>query len=203
MGVMVLLDLMGGVALLLWGLHLVHSGLVRAFGADLRRFLRVALGHRVAAFFAGVGVTALLQSSTATALMITSFSAEGMLGLVSALAVMLGANVGTTLVVQALSFDVAGAAPVFLVAGVWAFRRGNRSITRDLGRRHRPRADAACAAHSGGKPRAGGERAARARRACGHHQGSLAVRADRRGPQLVRALERRRGAARDVARLFA
>ncbi len=131
---MVLLDLMGGVALLLWGLHMVHSGLVRAFGAELRRFLRVALANRAKAFLAGVGVTALLQSSTATALMVTSFSTEGMVGLITALAIMLGANVGTTLVVQVLSYDVSAAAPILLVVGVWAFRRGSRTVTRDLGR---------------------------------------------------------------------
>jgi phosphate:Na+ symporter len=131
---MVFLDLMGGVALLLWGLHMVQSGLVRAFGADLRRFLRVALANRGRAFLAGVGVTALLQSSTATALMVTSFSAEGMVGLVSGLAIMLGANVGTTLVVQALSYDISAAAPILLVLGVSAFKQGNRTVTRDLGR---------------------------------------------------------------------
>ena len=131
---MVLLDLMGGVALLLWGLHMVHSGIVRTFGADLRRFLRLALANRAKAFLAGVGVTTLLQSSTATALMVTSFAAEGMVGLVSALAIMLGANVGTTLVVQVLSYDVSAAAPVLLVLGVWAFKRGSRTVTRDLGR---------------------------------------------------------------------
>lgn len=134
MGIMVLLDLMGGVALLLWGLHMVHSGLVRAFGSELRRFLRLALKNRAKAFLAGVGVTALLQSSTATALMVTSFAAEGMVGLVAALAIMLGANVGTTLVVQVFSFDVSAAAPVLLVLGVWAFKRGSRTATRDLGR---------------------------------------------------------------------
>ena len=134
MGITVLLDLMGGVALLLWGLHMVQTGLVRTFGADLRRFLRVGLAHRGKAFLAGVGVTALLQSSTATALLVTSFASEGMVALVSALAIMLGANVGTTLVVQVLSFDVSAAAPVLLVVGVWAFRRGGRTRTRDLGR---------------------------------------------------------------------
>jgi len=134
LGITVLLDLMGGVALLLWGLHMVQTGLVRTFGSDLKRFLRVALADRAKAFLAGVGVTALLQSSTATALLVTSFAAEGMVGLVSALAIMLGANVGTTLVVQVLSFDVSAAAPVLLVLGVWAFKRGGRTMTRDLGR---------------------------------------------------------------------
>src|SRR3954466_11521625 len=111
MATMVLLDLMGGVALLLWGLHMVHSGILRAFGPDLRRFLSRALGNRFAAFAAGLGLTAVLQSSTATALMTSSFAAEGMVGLVPALAIMLGANVGTTLIVQILSLNMSAAAP--------------------------------------------------------------------------------------------
>jgi phosphate:Na+ symporter len=130
----VLLDLLGGVALLLWGLHMVHSGFVRAFGSDLRRVLGVALGNRFAAFAAGLGVTALLQSSTATALMAAGFTAGGLVALVPALAIMLGANVGTALIVQVLSFNVASVAPIFLLAGVIAFRRGGRTRTRDLGR---------------------------------------------------------------------
>src|SRR5581483_10379189 len=97
---MILLDLVGGVALLLWGLHMVHSGIVRAFGADLRKFLGAALRNRLLAFLAGLCVTALLQSSTATGLMTTSFVTAGTMGLVPALAIMLGANVGTTLIVQ-------------------------------------------------------------------------------------------------------
>jgi phosphate:Na+ symporter len=72
MGSLVLLDLMGGVALLLWGLHMVRSGILRAFGPDLRRFLAGALNNRFTAFAAGIGLTALLQSSTATALITSS-----------------------------------------------------------------------------------------------------------------------------------
>lgn len=131
---MVLLDLMGGVALLLWGLHMVHSGIVRAFGADLRRVLGSALRNRFKALAAGLGVTTLLQSSTATALMLTSFAAGGVISLAPALATMLGANVGTSLIVQLLSVDVSALAPLLLMAGVAAFRRGARTRTRDLGR---------------------------------------------------------------------
>jgi phosphate:Na+ symporter len=133
-GDIVLLDLTGGVALLLWGMHMVHSGILRAFGADLRRFLGAALGNRFSALTIGVAVTVLLQSSTATGLLVTSFTAGGMLGLVPALAVMLGANIGTTLVAQVLSFDISAAAPVLLILGVIAFRRSGRTRTRDLGR---------------------------------------------------------------------
>jgi phosphate:Na+ symporter len=65
--------------------------------------------------------------------MVTGFAADGLVDLVPALAVMLGANVGTTLIVQALSFDVAEIAPVLVLIGVLMFRRGTTS-TRDLGR---------------------------------------------------------------------
>src|SRR5580704_4340450 len=134
MGTLVLLDLMGGVALLLWGLHMVQSGIMRAFGSQLRRVLSTALRNRLIAFLAGVGVTALLQSSTATGLMITSFATRGLVALVPALAIMLGANVGTTLIVQALSFNISAVAPVLFLMGVAAFKLGKRTPTRDLGR---------------------------------------------------------------------
>lgn len=134
MGIKILLDLVGGVALLLWGLHMVHSGIVRAFGARIRRFLGSVLKSRFHALMAGIGVTAILQSSTATALMLSSFSASGLVDLAPALAVMLGANVGTTLIVQLLSFDSSAVAPLLLVTGVIAFKRGSRTIVKDLGR---------------------------------------------------------------------
>ena len=134
MGTIVLLDLMGGVALLLWGLHMVQSGILRAFGPDLRHLLSSLLDNRVWAFVAGFGLTAILQSSTATALMTSSFTAEGVLGLVPALAIMLGANVGTTVIVQLLSFNIAAAAPVLFIFGLVAFRGGARTKIKDLGR---------------------------------------------------------------------
>jgi phosphate:Na+ symporter len=129
-----LLDLAGSIALLLWGLHMVQTGIQRGFGPDLRRWLGAALGNRLAAFAAGLGVTGILQSSTATGLMVAGFAASGAVALVPALAVMLGANVGTTLIVQVLSFDVAEVAPALILLGVVLFRRGTATRTRDLGR---------------------------------------------------------------------
>lgn len=129
-----LVNLAGLVALLLWGLHMVQSGIQRAFGPSLRRLLGIALGNRIKAFFVGVFVTAGLQSSTATALMVTSFTAGGLVDLVPALAVMLGANVGTTLIVQALAFDVYRIAPILVLVGLSLFRCGRVSRNRDLGR---------------------------------------------------------------------
>jgi phosphate:Na+ symporter len=129
-----LIDLAGSIALLLWGVHMVQSGIQRAFGANLRRFLGRTLRDRFSAFLAGLGVTAVLQSSTATGLMVASFAAGGLVDLVPALAVMLGANVGTTLIVQVLSFNIARVAPLFVLVGVIMFRRGVASRSRDLGR---------------------------------------------------------------------
>ena len=134
MGNIVLLDLVGGIALLLWGLHMVQSGILRAFGADLRRVLGIALRNRFTAFLAGIGATALLQSSTATGLMTATFVGDGLVGLVPALAIMLGANVGSTIIVQLFSFDVSAVAPVLLALGVVAFKRSGRTRIRDLGR---------------------------------------------------------------------
>ncbi|MGE0259412.1 MAG: Na/Pi cotransporter family protein [Alphaproteobacteria bacterium] len=129
-----LIDLAGAVALLIWGVHMVQTGVTRAFGLQLRRMLGYALGNRFKAFLAGMGATAVLQSSTATGLMATSFTAGGLIDLVPALAVMLGANVGTTLIVQILSLDVSRVAFLLVLVGVMMFRRGSLTRTRDLGR---------------------------------------------------------------------
>src|SRR5438552_7409352 len=129
-----LINLAGAVALLLWGVHMVQSGVQRAFGPHLRRFLGRTLRGRMPAFLAGLGVTAVLQSSTATGLMAASFAAGGLVDLVPALAVMLGANVGTTLIVQLLSFDISRVAPLLVLFGFILFRRERSTRVRDLGR---------------------------------------------------------------------
>jgi phosphate:Na+ symporter len=129
-----LVELVGYVVLLLWGMYMVQSGVVRAFGSNLRLAIGRTLHNRFAAIGAGLVVTALLQSSTATAMMTTSLAAGGMVALVPALAVMLGANIGTALVVKALSFDVSWVAPLLLIAGYVAFRHGRRGTLHDLGR---------------------------------------------------------------------
>ena len=88
---------------------------MRAYGGDLRRIIGQALRHRLAAFAAGLGVTGILQSSTATALITASFAERGLMATAPALAVMLGADVGTSLVVQALSFRVDWLSPLFIL----------------------------------------------------------------------------------------
>lgn len=131
---MVLLQLAGHVALLLWGIHMVQSGIMRAFGTALRGALSAGLDSRGRAFLAGFGITAVMQSSTATALMAASFLASDLISFVPAMSAVLGANVGSTVIVQLLSFDVAALAPLLVLAGVVAFRRGRKTRVRDLGR---------------------------------------------------------------------
>jgi phosphate:Na+ symporter len=133
-GTLALLDLAGYVALLLWGTHMVTSGVLRGYGSALRRWMGRYLGRRPAAFAFGVCITALLQSSTAAGLMATSFAASGFLGLAPGLAVMLGANVGTTLIVQVMSFDISLIAPVLVLAGFTVHRRSDDARHENLGR---------------------------------------------------------------------
>jgi phosphate:Na+ symporter len=130
----VLIQLAGEAALLLWGLHMVQSGVERAFGGRLQAMLGTALGTPARAMLAGLGVTAALQSSTATALMVSSFTAAGAVGLQPALAAMLGANLGTAVVVQAVSLDTGWLSPVLVLLGVATFRNASRPRSRDLGR---------------------------------------------------------------------
>jgi phosphate:Na+ symporter len=129
-----LLHLMAGVALLLWGVRMVRTGMTRAFGAQLRRYLGQALRQRVSGFVAGLGITALLQSSTATALIVSSFAGRGLIAGTVALGVMLGADVGTTVAAQILSLDLSWLAPLCLVLGVGLFSSGDSSLRRHLGR---------------------------------------------------------------------
>ncbi len=116
-----LLNLLAGVSLLVWGTHIVRSGILRMYGGSLRRFLRVSVAKPLHAFVAGAGITALIQSSTATALIVAAFAGQGLIGTSQALAVMLGADVGTSLVTVVLSFDLSWLAPLLIFVGVVLF----------------------------------------------------------------------------------
>jgi phosphate:Na+ symporter len=116
-----LLNLLAAISLLVWGTHLVRAGILRVFGANLRNVLAQSLSNRWAALIAGLGVTALVQSSTATALIVSSFVGQGLVTLPLALAVMLGADVGTSLMAVVLSFDLSWLSPLFILVGVVLF----------------------------------------------------------------------------------
>lgn len=133
-GQMLLLNLLGGIALLIWATRMVRTGILRAFGERLRALIGRATRHRLAACAAGIAAAATLQSSTAAALLLTSFAERGLIGLAPALAVLLGADIGSTLVVQALSFDPRPVVPALLLAGTVVFMVAEHAITRQVGR---------------------------------------------------------------------
>lgn len=114
---MVLLNVISGVCVLLWGLRGVKLGMTKAFGQGLHRAISWGTRNRISAFFSGIGVTTLLQSSTATAMIVASFTGRRMMTGAAALAVMLGADVGTTLVAQILTFDLSWMMPSMLISG--------------------------------------------------------------------------------------
>ena len=116
-----LLNLLAGVSLLVWGTHNVRTGILRIYGGDLRRLLRHSVSNRFAALFAGLGVTGLIQSSTATALIVAAFAGQGLIATAPALAVMLGADVGTSLMVLVFSFDLSWLSPFLIFVGVVLF----------------------------------------------------------------------------------
>lgn len=130
----VIIAFSGFIALLLWGVHMVQTGVQRAFGKSLGLWMGRAMGSPPRAFGTGLLITAAIQSSTATGLMIAGFAMNGLVSLVPGLAAMLGANVGTTLIVQALSFNPTALAPGLALIGVWMFRHYPPGRARDLGR---------------------------------------------------------------------
>ena len=116
-----LLNLLAAIALLIWGTQLVRTGILRVFGANLRNFLARGVSTRITAVLSGIGVTAIVQSSTATALIVSSFVGQGMISLTAALAVMLGADVGTSMMAVVFSMDLSWLSPLCIFVGVVLF----------------------------------------------------------------------------------
>jgi phosphate:Na+ symporter len=129
-----LLNLLAAVALLVWGTHLVRTGILRVFGANLRHVLARSVGNRFTAALSGIGVTALLQSSTATALITSSFVGQGLISLPAALAVMRGADIGTALIAVLFSFDLSWLSPLLIFIGVTLFIPRQTSTIGRIGR---------------------------------------------------------------------
>jgi phosphate:Na+ symporter len=131
---LLLLHLAGSVTLLLWAVRMVRTGVERSQEPLLRRVLRESRGGRLRAAGIGAVIAVLLQSSTAVAVLAAGFAGSGALTLATGLAMMLGADLGSALVVQILSIDLNWLIPVLLLAGGTLFFRGNRRGTRQLGR---------------------------------------------------------------------
>ncbi|WP_145514956.1 Na/Pi cotransporter family protein [Yersinia massiliensis] len=129
-----LLHLLSSVALLVWGTHIVRTGIMRVYGADLRRVLSASIQKKPTAFIAGIGVTALVQSSNATALLVISFVSQGLISLTPALVIMLGADVGTALMARVLTFDLSWLSPLLILIGVIIFLGQRKTRVGQMGR---------------------------------------------------------------------
>jgi phosphate:Na+ symporter len=116
-----LLNLLAAIALLVWGTHIVRTGMLRVFGENLRRILALSFGNRFRALIAGLGVTSLVQSSTATCLIVASFVGKNLVTTSAALAVMLGADVGTSVMAVVFSLDLSWLSPLLIFVGVVVF----------------------------------------------------------------------------------
>jgi len=129
----ILLILFGGMALLLYGMQLTGEGLQAAAGARLRHLLTGLTASRLLALVTGAGVTALIQSSTATTVMLIGFVQAGLLSLYQAMGVILGADIGTTLTVQLIAFKIYDYAPLMVGAGFTLRFFARRRLTKDFG----------------------------------------------------------------------
>jgi phosphate:Na+ symporter len=116
-----LLNLLAAIALLVWATHIVRTGVLRLYGANLRQLIARGVGNRAGALAAGLAVTSLVQSSTATCLIVASFVGRGLIATGAALAVMLGADVGTSAMVVVFSFDLSWLSPLLIFVGVVLF----------------------------------------------------------------------------------
>jgi len=128
-----LLNLLAAIALLVWGTNIVRTGMIRIFGENLRKVLASSLSNRAKAVFAGLAVTCLVQSSTATAVIISSFVGSGFVGLAAGLAVMLGAEIGTSLMAVVFSFDLSWLSPLLIFSGVVLFISNEKSTAGRFG----------------------------------------------------------------------
>lgn len=129
-----LLNLLSAVTLLIWGTHIVRTGILRVYGSNLRQVIGQNMSKRWLAFVAGILVTAMVQSSNATAMLVTSFVGQGLMGLMPALATMLGADVGTALMARVLTFDLSWLSPLLIFLGVIFFLSRKQTRAGQLGR---------------------------------------------------------------------
>lgn len=131
---LLLINVAGAVALLLWSVRMVRTGFERAKGDELRAAVKRSATGRVKAAFMGTSVALLLQSSTAVAVLASGFAATEIISVSQGIALLLGADLGSAIVAQILSFNVQGFIPVLLIVGALLFFKGRTGYTRQIGR---------------------------------------------------------------------
>ena len=132
--IVIILNLAAAAALLIWAVRLVRTSFERAFSSQMRQWLKLTTGNRLTAAMTGVGISIMLQSSTAVALLLASFMPASAMSVSLGLAIILGADLGSAIVVQILSSRISLLTPLLLLSGVFFFMRTNRRVLRQIGR---------------------------------------------------------------------
>ena len=115
---MLLIQVLGGLAIFVYGMNLMSEGLQRAAGEKMKSILRVFSSNRLIAVFSGASVTAVVQSSSASTVMVIGFINAGLLTLSQAIGIIFGANIGTTVTAQIIAFDISWIVMPAIIAGV-------------------------------------------------------------------------------------
>lgn len=129
----IILSLLGGLGLFLFGMKLMSEGLEKAAGDKLRGILEAMTKNRLIGILVGAVFTAIIQSSSAATVMVVSFVNAGLMTLTQAAGVIMGANIGTTITAQLVAFDLAEAAPVFVFVGVIMMMFFKKPIIKKVG----------------------------------------------------------------------
>lgn len=126
-------SLLGGLGLFIYGMSMMGTGLQKAAGAKLKRILEVLTSNKFLAVIVGAGVTAIIQSSSATTVMTVGFVNAGLMNLFQAAGVIMGANIGTTMTAQLIAFKLTDVAPFILAIGAVMVLFGKKKKTKDIG----------------------------------------------------------------------
>ena len=113
-----LISLLGGLSLFLYGMQMMSNGLEAAAGNKMKRILERLTANRILGVLVGAGITAVIQSSSATTVMVVGFVNSGMMTLQQAVWIIMGANIGTTITGQLIALDIGAIAPLFAFIGV-------------------------------------------------------------------------------------
>ena len=128
----IITGLIGGLGMFLYGMKLMGDGLENAAGEGLKSILEKLTSNKYIAVLVGAGVTAIIQSSSATTVMVVSFVSAGLMTLAQAVGVIMGANIGTTITAQMVSFDLDAIAPIFVGVGAIILLVAKKKKVRDI-----------------------------------------------------------------------
>lgn len=126
-------SLMGGVGLFLYGMTIMSTGLRNACGERLKTILEYATKNRIISVMVGIAVTMLIQSSSATDVMVIGFVNSGLMNLSQAIGVIMGANIGTTVTAQITAFNISAYAPIILFVGAVMYLFIGKPIIKHVG----------------------------------------------------------------------